>query len=81
MFENGESVFSLKCYELANELAKRFFRDPTKEQVFELADRVRAAVGAIAMLPKREHIASPDCWCRPTQDTKEPSLWIHNYVH
>lgn len=25
----------------------------------------------------REHDASPDCWCRPVQDTLEPSVWIH----
>lgn len=26
----------------------------------------------------RDHVASPECWCRPTRDTVEPTLYIHN---
>lgn len=26
----------------------------------------------------REHVAERTCWCRPRQDEREPSLWIHN---
>ena len=29
----------------------------------------------------REHVSSPDCWCGPTQDLVEPTLWIHNQVN
>ena len=25
----------------------------------------------------REHEWSPDCWCRPTQDVEQPSVWVH----
>jgi hypothetical protein len=24
-----------------------------------------------------EHIASPECWCGPVQDTEEPNVWVH----
>ena len=27
---------------------------------------------------RREHSATPDCWCKPTQDEEEPSVWVHN---
>jgi hypothetical protein len=30
---------------------------------------------------QREHELSSNCWCHPVQDTKEPTLWIHNYIH
>jgi hypothetical protein len=23
------------------------------------------------------HIASPECWCGPVQDTEEPNVWVH----
>ena len=30
----------------------------------------------------KEHIMSPDCWCRPVLDSKDPvtgvEIWIHN---
>lgn len=26
----------------------------------------------------REHTASPDCWCNPTEDPLAPGLFIHN---
>jgi len=26
----------------------------------------------------REHTTSKDCWCRPTQDEDEPSVWVHH---
>lgn len=26
----------------------------------------------------REHHTSPSCWCRPTQDADEPTVWIHH---
>lgn len=26
----------------------------------------------------REHDLSPSCWCKPTQDEDEPSVWIHH---
>lgn len=25
----------------------------------------------------RDHVESPDCWCRPERDEVVPSLWIH----
>jgi hypothetical protein len=27
------------------------------------------------VLPIREHVASPDCWCRPVEEY--PGLWVH----
>lgn len=29
----------------------------------------------------RPHEATPYCWCEPTQDAKEPTLWLHNQLH
>jgi hypothetical protein len=26
----------------------------------------------------REHDASPECWCKPTQDDDEPRLFVHH---
>jgi hypothetical protein len=26
----------------------------------------------------RPHVSNASCWCRPTQDESEPSVWIHN---
>jgi nicotinamide mononucleotide adenylyltransferase len=26
----------------------------------------------------REHIASTDCWCKPTEDVKFDDIWIHH---
>ena len=26
----------------------------------------------------REHMTATDCWCAPTPDDDEPSVWIHN---
>lgn len=26
----------------------------------------------------REHVSTPDCWCKPSQDDEEPSLWVHH---
>lgn len=25
----------------------------------------------------REHIISPNCWCRPVRDTEERNVWVH----
>ena len=27
------------------------------------------------VLPIREHVSSPDCWCHPIE--VEPGLWVH----
>lgn len=27
---------------------------------------------------ERQHGITKYCWCRPTQDTQMPNLWIHN---
>lgn len=32
----------------------------------------------VPMNDLREHLCSPHCWCEPTQDADEPSLWVHN---
>jgi hypothetical protein len=37
--------------------------------------------GALHVLPVddlREHPASKDCWCHPTEDEETPGLWIHH---
>jgi hypothetical protein len=26
----------------------------------------------------REHVASTDCWCKPTEDDEYPTVWVHN---
>jgi hypothetical protein len=26
----------------------------------------------------REHLSSPNCWCKPVQDEEDPDCWIHN---
>jgi hypothetical protein len=26
----------------------------------------------------REHEDARTCWCRPTQDDEEPSVWVHH---
>lgn len=26
----------------------------------------------------REHDESRDCWCKPTQDSDEPSMYVHH---
>ena len=26
----------------------------------------------------REHVASKDCWCKPTEDDKFDDIWIHH---
>ena len=26
----------------------------------------------------REHIASTDCWCKPTEDVKFDDIWMHH---
>lgn len=26
----------------------------------------------------REHVDSPDCWCRPTEDSEAVGLFIHH---
>ena len=26
----------------------------------------------------REHEPTPDCWCEPEEDDKEPGVWLHN---
>ena len=26
----------------------------------------------------REHLSSPQCWCKPVQDDQDPNLWLHN---
>jgi hypothetical protein len=26
----------------------------------------------------REHIASSDCWCKPTEDEGWPDVWVHH---
>lgn len=26
----------------------------------------------------RAHECSKNCWCKPTQDESEPSVWVHN---
>jgi hypothetical protein len=26
----------------------------------------------------REHIASPDCWCKPAEDGEYPDIWTHH---
>jgi hypothetical protein len=26
----------------------------------------------------RPHIASPNCWCKPTEDDEYPDVWVHN---
>jgi hypothetical protein len=36
-----------------------------------------AAFAADAAIKRREHVASPDCWCEPEQDHIEPDLYIH----
>jgi hypothetical protein len=26
----------------------------------------------------RDHMDSPDCWCKPTQDEDDPQVYIHH---
>ena len=26
----------------------------------------------------REHAASKDCWCHPTEDGEYPDIWVHH---
>ena len=26
----------------------------------------------------REHVASKDCWCKPTEDDQVDDVWIHH---
>jgi hypothetical protein len=26
----------------------------------------------------RRHTASPDCWCKPTEDEGWPDVWVHH---
>jgi len=26
----------------------------------------------------REHVASKDCWCKPTEDEGWPDIWVHH---
>jgi hypothetical protein len=36
-----------------------------------------AAFAADQAIKRREHVASPDCWCEPEQDHIDPDLFIH----
>lgn len=40
-------------------------------------DNGAAAFAADEAIKRREHIASPGCWCAPEQDHIEPDLYIH----
>jgi len=31
----------------------------------------------LSAIRERQHGITKDCWCRPTQDTQVPNLWIH----
>lgn len=26
----------------------------------------------------RDHEADPSCWCKPSEDTEDPGIWVHN---
>jgi hypothetical protein len=37
-----------------------------------------ARIHVIPMNDLREHAASTDCWCKPTEDDELPDVWVHN---
>jgi hypothetical protein len=48
-----------------------------------LDPRLTFALGRIAGIAgaavRRDHVASPTCWCNPVPDDREADVWIHNY--
>lgn len=39
---------------------------------------LRQAVHVIPLNDLREHTASADCWCKPTEDYEWPGIWVHH---
>jgi hypothetical protein len=37
-----------------------------------------ARVHVVPLNDLREHTASPDCWCKPTEDDEYPDVWVHH---
>jgi hypothetical protein len=36
------------------------------------------SVHVVPMNDLKDHIASVDCWCGPTEDDEWPGVWVHH---
>ncbi len=36
------------------------------------------AIHVVPINDLREHVASKDCWCSPTEDDGFPGVWVHH---
>ena len=36
------------------------------------------SVHVVPMNDLKDHIASVDCWCGPTEDDERPGVWVHH---
>ena len=39
---------------------------------------LREAIHVIPLNDLREHVASANCWCKPTEDDGWPGVWVHH---
>ena len=39
---------------------------------------MKQAVHVIPLNDLREHTASVNCWCQPTEDGEWPDIWVHH---
>ena len=38
----------------------------------------REIIHVVPLNDLREHVASKDCWCHPTEDDQWPDIWVHH---
>jgi hypothetical protein len=36
------------------------------------------AIHVVPVNDLRDHYASIDCWCKPTEDAEWPNVWVHH---
>ncbi len=41
-------------------------------------DSMTEVVHVVPLNDLREHTASTDCWCKPTEDEGWPDVWVHH---
>jgi hypothetical protein len=53
-------------------------RGGAEKQEPEPEKMIPIAVHVIPFGDLREHTASVDCWCKPTEDGEWPDVWVHH---
>lgn len=51
---------------------------PARVVAGEEQDMTTESVHVVPLNDLREHTASTDCWCNPTEDDEWPDVWVHH---